>query len=137
LYEAMIAQARAELPNECCGFLAGRIIPNSQSPVGIIMQRFPLVNSADDPGRRYEAEAGSLFQAWRDSREHELDILAIYHSHPTSDPIPSRVDQELSYWPEVVSLIISLKADDPCVRGWWVTESGFQEAEWRVVTDEA
>jgi proteasome lid subunit RPN8/RPN11 len=62
-----------------------------------------------------------------------LDVLAIYHSHPTSEPIPSRTDLERNWWPGVVSLIISLKDEPPRVRGWWLRETNFVEAEWEVV----
>ena len=45
LYAAMVAQAQAELPNECCGLLAGRI----DAGVGRVEQRYPLVNELTSP----------------------------------------------------------------------------------------
>ena len=40
LYSAMLEQARAELPNECCGLLAGTV----EEGVGRVVARYPLVN---------------------------------------------------------------------------------------------
>ncbi|HXG10464.1 MAG TPA: M67 family metallopeptidase [Gemmataceae bacterium] len=135
LYEGVLEQARAEFPNECCGLLAGRL-DQGPPPLGRAVRRYPLVNAADCPARRYYADEKSLVNAVRDLRERGLDVLAIYHSHPTSDPVPSRTDLEQNYWPGVVSLIISLKADVPCVRGWWLADNTYHAAEWEVVPDE-
>jgi proteasome lid subunit RPN8/RPN11 len=91
--------------------------------------RYPLVNALASP-TRYESEPRSLFDAVRDMRRRGLDILAVYHSHPTSPPLPSRLDRELNYGPDVVHFIVSLSTEPPTVRGWWLTETDHREAEW-------
>jgi proteasome lid subunit RPN8/RPN11 len=73
-----------------------------------------------------------MFEAVRDMRRQGIDILAIYHSHPTSAPVPSRTDMERNYSPDVVNLIISLKNKAPETRAWWLTEKDFHEADWRL-----
>ncbi len=78
LYEEMLAQAAAELPNECCGLLAGRVADG----VGVVEARYPLVNAAASP-REYLSDGRSMFAAVRDIDRRGLDILAVYHSHPT------------------------------------------------------
>jgi proteasome lid subunit RPN8/RPN11 len=133
LYEAMVAQAVAELPNECCGLLAGTLRPiDTAGPgpaVGRVVCCYPLVNKAASP-REFLSDAHSLFAAHRDMRNRGLEVLAVYHSHPTSDPVPSRTDLERNYWPGVVSLIISLKGAAPVLRGWWLGAADYQQAEW-------
>jgi proteasome lid subunit RPN8/RPN11 len=119
----MLAHARAELPNECCGLLAG---DRAQAT-----QHYPLVNAAASP-TRYDADSKDLLRAFRDMRERQLEHLAIYHSHPTSDPVPSRTDLAQAFYPGVVYLIISLKADAPSMRGWWLSETEYREAEWEL-----
>src|SRR5262245_25493863 len=113
LYDEMLAQAQAELPNECCGFLAGTMSESEWR----VSRRYPLINKAASPAE-YFAEEHSLFQAHRDMDRQSLELLAIYHSHPTTEPIPSRKDRELNYHGEVVHLIISLKGKEPEMRGW-------------------
>jgi proteasome lid subunit RPN8/RPN11 len=127
LYTALLEQAGAELPNECCGLLAGRIEGN----VGKVERRYPLVNQLASP-REYDAEPRGLFDAARDMRQAGIVELATYHSHPTTDPIPSRTDLERRYGPGVVQLIVSFKTSVPVVRAWWLEEDGFREAEWEV-----
>lgn len=128
LYDEMVAQARAELPNECCGLLAGRIVEG----VGRVESLYPLVNAAADP-KLFESDPVSMFTAHKDMRYRGIDVLAVYHSHPSSDPVPSRTDLERNYSPEVVNLIISLKTDEAVVRGWWLSETDYREAVWTCV----
>jgi proteasome lid subunit RPN8/RPN11 len=130
IYDDMIAQARSELPNECCGILAGTV-HDSSSRVGEVSHRYPLVNAAASVVE-YLSDPKSMFEAVRDMRQRQIDILAIYHSHPGSDPVPSRIDLERNYSPEVVNLIISLKGGVARVCGWWLEGNSCREADWRL-----
>lgn len=126
----MIAHARAELPNECCGLLAGRTESRAKR-LGCIEKLYPLVNAAHSPVR-YLSEEKGLFAAHRDMRALGIEVLAIYHSHPSSPPVPSRTDLAENYWPGVVNFIISLLGPEPEVRGWHLEEDSFSEAEWQL-----
>jgi proteasome lid subunit RPN8/RPN11 len=123
-YADMVAQAQAELPNECCGLLAGRIA----NEMGRVLRRFPLVNAAASP-REFDSEPHSMFAAVKEMRREGLDLLAVYHSHPTSAPDPSRTDLERNYSPEVMNLIVSLAVAVPEMRAWWLAPEGFKEAQ--------
>jgi proteasome lid subunit RPN8/RPN11 len=146
--EEMFAQARAELPNECCGLLAGTIGPDG---VGRVVRRYPLKNAAACPVEylsdpldlfvlysyiffslrarvEYLSDPMDMFAAERDRRQRGIEFLAVYHSHPISDPLPSKTDRERNYSTDVVNLIISLKDGKPTMRGWWLTVDGETEA---------
>lgn len=127
LYADLVAQALAEQPNECCGLLAGVI----QAGEGRVVARYPLVNELASP-TEYNAEPRGLFQAHRDMRERGQEVLAIYHSHPTSPPVPSRKDRERNYSEDVVCVIVSLQSDPPEVRAWWLTADAHREAQLEV-----
>jgi proteasome lid subunit RPN8/RPN11 len=131
LLEEMISQACAENPNECCGLLAGAVADEEGEKVGRVVRRYPLVNAMASP-KEFLSDGRSMLDADKDMRKHGLDMLAIYHSHPTSPPVPSRTDLERNWWPDVVNLIISLAADAPTVRAWWLTDADYREAEWEV-----
>ena len=131
--DAMFAQARQELPNECCGWLAGK----REAGMVRVFKRYPLKNTAASP-TKFSANGPDLPAADRDMREMGLELLAIYHSHPTSDPIPSKTDLAESYYgPEIVNFIISLKGPEPVMRGWQLMESSFSEIEWDLTSDNA
>jgi len=128
----MLAQAQAELPNECCGLLAGRL--PAEEGVVRVERVFPLVNAAASPVE-YLSEPKSLLAAHLAMRTTGLDVVAVYHSHPTSPPIPSQKDRERNYSGETVHFIISLQQWTPVMEGWWLTEESYLKAEWEVVDD--
>jgi [CysO sulfur-carrier protein]-S-L-cysteine hydrolase len=123
----MVAQALSERPNECCGLLAGVVDGNT----GNVSRRYPLVNETASPVE-YLAEPTSLFAAHKDMRERGLEVLAIYHSHPMSPPVPSQKDLALYYWPGTACVIVSLAGATPEVRVWWLGEADYREAEWEI-----
>ncbi len=131
-YIAILEQAQAELPNECCGLLAGRI----EDGVGRVEARYPLVNEAASP-IEYNAEPRSVLAAFKDMRARGIVELAIYHSHTTVPPIPSKTDLQRNYSTEVMNLIIGLGETQPVMRGWWLRDDCFQEAAWELVEPEA
>jgi proteasome lid subunit RPN8/RPN11 len=128
LHAEMVAQAVDEAPLECCGVLAGTVTDG----VGMVAARYPLANAAASP-TEYESDGRAMFDAWRDMRQRGIDVLAVYHSHPTSLPVPSNTDLARNYSESVINLIIGLQAFPPDVRGWWLTASNYREADWDVV----
>lgn len=132
---AMIAQAVAEKPNECCGLLAGVLETRNgeELRIGRVTMRLPLVNELASP-TRYRSDARSILTAETTMRKGKLELLAIYHSHPTSAPIPSQTDlRENPYEDLVVHLIISLQTSPPLVRAWRLTTDNYREEEWEVI----
>ena len=129
---AMILHAQSEIPNECCGLLAGVC----DGDVLRVEKHYRLVNEAASP-IEYLSEPRSMFKADLDMRMLGLEIVAIYHSHPTSELIPSRIDLEHNYIANVVHFIVGLKDADPNVRGWWLTQDRYEEAAWQIVDEPA
>jgi [CysO sulfur-carrier protein]-S-L-cysteine hydrolase len=128
IYDAIIAQAQAELPNECCGLLAGR---PAVEGIASVSQQYPLVNAARSPVE-YLSDAHSMFGAEKARRAAGLEFLAVYHSHPTSAPIPSKKDLDQNFSEDVVNFIISLMDGVPVVQGWWLTATAFCPASWQI-----
>lgn len=128
LHDAMLARAVAEFPHECCGILAGVI----RDEIAIVSRHFPLANCAADPRTEYLSEPRDMLAADRAMRALELDLVAIYHSHPISQPVPSRKDIERNYSERVMNLIISLKEGQPKMRAWWLTNRDFDAGEWEL-----
>jgi len=128
LLEAVVAHARAESPLECCGLLAGHIVDG----VGVVAARYAIENVARS-ATQYETDPRGMLGAFRSMRESETELLAIYHSHPTSEPVPSRRDiARNTYGESAVHVIVSLEKPEPRVCAWWLGEDGFREAEFRV-----
>jgi proteasome lid subunit RPN8/RPN11 len=129
----MVAQALAEKPLECCGLLAGVI----EEGVGRVVKGHPLVNALASP-IEYLWEGKSTLAAMRELTDSGHEVLAAYHSHPSSAPIPSRKDlaqnwEAREFLGDVVHLIVSLVESPPLVRAWWLGETEYREADWEVV----
>lgn len=126
--ETMLRQARAELPNECCGVLGGTASEHELH----VEECYALVNEAASR-IEYRSDPHSMLKACRAMDAAGWVIVGVYHSHPTSEPIPSKTDIARYDGLDAVQFIIGLKDMEPQVRGWWLSESGFTEADWRVV----
>jgi proteasome lid subunit RPN8/RPN11 len=127
----MLAQAISELPNECCGLLGGHLLTESCQQIAQVERRYPLKNAAASPVE-YTSEPYAMFDAMRDLHRLQLEIVGVYHSHPTSPPVPSKKDLERNYDPKVVNVIVSLQEIEPLVRVWWLNGHEFREAQWEI-----
>lgn len=129
VWNGMVAQAVAEMPNECVGVLGGT--RDTDGTIRIV-ERYPLVNVAETPRVEYLSDAKGMFQAVREMDRQGLDLLGVYHSHPTSPPVPSKKDLARNFSEDVVNFIIGLTIEPPEVRGWWLTATEYREAEWQI-----
>ena len=130
----MIAHAQAEFPIECCGALAGTI---GTDGIARIERRYPFVNALGSP-TAYLWEPKDVLDAARDMRARDIEIVAIYHSHPSTDPIPSHTDRDQyaevrPFLGEVMHFIIGLREAAPVTRAWWLDGDERREAEWELV----
>ena len=58
------------------------------------------------------------------------EVLAVYHSHPASAPIPSAKDVAGNHWGgSVVHVIVGLAGAAPDVRAWWIDGASVTPAE--------
>jgi len=64
-----------------------------------------------------------MLAAFKDMRERQFDLVAIYHSHTHSPAYPSATDIGLAYYPEAAYLIISLEEKTkPDIRAYWIRD---------------
>jgi proteasome lid subunit RPN8/RPN11 len=125
IHVEMIAHARRELPNECCGLLAGTI----DGDIGGVTAIFPITNDAASP-TEYATNPRDLMNAFRSMRETNSEPLAFYHSHPASPAFPSAKDiARNTYGETVVHVIVGLAGEEPEIQAWWLSESRFRPAE--------
>jgi [CysO sulfur-carrier protein]-S-L-cysteine hydrolase len=94
--DALVEHARAEEPNEACGLVAFR--------GGTAERYLPARNAAASP---YRFELDTDLENW--FLEDEGYELAVFHSHVSSPPRPSRTDVEnIGLWEGRPYLILSL-----------------------------
>ncbi|HLE58329.1 MAG TPA: M67 family metallopeptidase [Candidatus Limnocylindria bacterium] len=118
LAEAMLAHARAELPNEACGLLAG-------SPAtGDATAFHPARNAAASP-LRFEVDPADLVRLVLAIDAAGEELLAVFHSHTRSAAVPSPSDLRGAGFPTALHLI----ADMTQLRAWRANEGGWSEVE--------
>jgi proteasome lid subunit RPN8/RPN11 len=104
LIDEMVAHAREDLPNECCGMVGGRD--------GEATRVVPVENAAASP-LRYEMDPQGQYDALKSIEDAGEELVAIYHSHTRSAAYPSQTDvNEAVMWPEQAYLIVSLQGEE-------------------------
>src|SRR6266567_3945699 len=129
--DQIIAHAREESPQECCGLIGG-------SADGTARSIYRARNVAVQPLVTYEAAPEDLFLAQRTMRERGEQLIAIYHSHPrATDPQPSQTDVRLAYYPSAVYFIVGLGSEEPCLRAFRLSEreGSWEPVEFEIVAD--
>ena len=124
----MVAHCVRESPLECCGILGG----NSPRVSSIHPLRNDLASET-----RYNADGRDLIEAHIALRQREAEILAIYHSHPRWEAVPSKTDLAENHYGRVPRIIVSLCGNSPEVRVWELEPDSFRELAWRIVEPEA
>lgn len=103
IHDDIIRQANSELPNECCGYLAGtRTADATRVTLGI-----PMTN-ADASPEHFSFDPAEQFAAVRTARAAGLDLVANYHSHPETPARMSDEDIRLAHDTSIVYLIYSV-----------------------------
>ena len=120
----MVAHARAELPNECCGILSGKS--------GRVSKLHRMTNVEASPFR-FSMDPREIAEVDMEAGQNGWDLLAIYHSHTRSEAFPSDTDVRLAagtvgLWPEIRYILVSLMdADAPQVRLFRIADGSITE----------
>ena len=120
LYEEIVAHARSEAPNECCGMIASRD--------GGAVKVYRATNAAASP-LRYEIDGAEQYRIQMQIEDSGLDLGAIYHSHTRTEPYPSQTDINLAFYPDAMYLIVGLASEEPEVRAFTIREGQVRGAQ--------
>jgi proteasome lid subunit RPN8/RPN11 len=119
--EEMIAHAREEAPNECCGMIGGADGSGTTVYRSINAEASPL---------RYSLDASDQFRIMQEMEKRGEELIGIYHSHTGSAAYPSQTDVNLAAYPDAVYVIVSLEdPQNPDLRGFWIRDGQIDETE--------
>jgi len=90
LLRKIFDHSRQALPHECLGLLVGNGID--------AINAIPLNNVSYTPEVEYLADPRQLLEALRSADKAGLEVVAIYHSHPSGPAYPSAADRERAIW---------------------------------------
>ena len=125
LIDEMVAHARDDLPNECCGMVGG-----SDGEAASVVR---VENAAASP-LRFEMDSQGQYDALKAIEDRGGELLAIYHSHTKSAAYPSQTDvNQAVNWPDAIYVIVSLEDPDaPDVKAYWLKDLKIADAEFLV-----
>lgn len=107
LQSQIVAEARAALPNECCGLLEGI----READAIRITALHPAGNLADDPLSGFEIDPAVHFRLLRTLRDTGREVVGCYHSHPNGRAEPSPRDRANGCEEGFVWIIVAMKAE--------------------------
>ena len=113
---AIVAHARRDAPNECCGLLVGKVVgPSEDGTAGPapdfalrassgkkagphVLEAIPCSNGSSEPAKRYEISPVDYFAQIKrcrrinEAQSENFAVVGAYHSHPRSGPEASETD---------------------------------------------
>ncbi len=123
IYEDLIAHAREDAPNECCGLIGGND--------GVAKTVYRARNAEASP-LRYNLDPQDQFRIMTEMDERGEELAGIYHSHTASPAYPSQTDINLAAYPGALYLIVSLAEGEEPLRGYRIEDGTVDEVELQV-----
>ena len=121
----MVDHAKKEWPLECCGILGGK---------GEVVEKAFELRNAEESAVRYFMDPQEQLRIFEEMEGQSMEMVAIYHSHPHTIPFPSETDVKMAFYPEVSSIIISLKDErNPLIKAFRIGKEAIYLEEIEVI----
>jgi [CysO sulfur-carrier protein]-S-L-cysteine hydrolase len=125
-WKTMRRHVSAQTPLEACGLLAGK-----QDSVEKVIR----VRNADQSPVRFRMDAQEQYNAFEWMDAHDLDLVGIFHSHPTGPETVSPTDiAEAAY--QVVHIIWAFTNNVWKARGFWIENAQVSEVTLHVLSEQ-
>ena len=125
IFQEMVDHAKREWPLECCGILGGKD--------KTVQKSFELQNTEKSPVL-YSMSPREQMKVFEEMEKESMRMVAIYHSHPHTIPFPSETDVKLTFYPDISSIIVSLKEEkNPVVKAFQIRQEAIYLEEIEVV----
>jgi proteasome lid subunit RPN8/RPN11 len=125
LADELLAHARAEVPNEACGILAGSLTD------GRATAYHPARNSEASP-YVYMVHPDDLVRIVLGIDDAGQDLVAIFHSHTHTPAVPSPTDRRQAMYPDAFHLLATLMDADAtprqALRAWRIRDADAADA---------
>jgi proteasome lid subunit RPN8/RPN11 len=126
IFQEMVEHARRESPLECCGILSGKD--------KTVEKAYELKN-AEESSTRYSMSPRDQLKVFEEMEKESMKMIAVYHSHPHTIPFPSETDVKLTFYPEILAIIISLNEErSPTVKAFRIDKEAIYLEEIEVIS---
>jgi proteasome lid subunit RPN8/RPN11 len=121
LVNQLLHQAQLSPAQEVCG-LVGQLDEQCEC--------YPIENVATDASVLFALNASEQLAAFKSMKSKGQSLFAIYHSHPSSPPLPSMLDVEEANYRDALYLIISLNTKGVLeMRGFYLLADQTEEVD--------
>jgi proteasome lid subunit RPN8/RPN11 len=114
--EEIIDQARRGYPYEICGLIGGRD--------GLAYTVVSIPNASLAPREFFEMERQAMIDAIMVLQRNNMEVIAIFHSHPDGDERLSEHDIQQATWPDVIYIVVAVSAHGDVEFGVWEIRDG-------------
>lgn len=126
-YDAIVAHARRDHPDEACGLVAGPA--GTDSAVRFV----PMANAERSP-TFYRFDPMEQLAVWREMDDRDEEPVVLYHSHTATPAYPSRTDVALAAEPTAHYVLVSTRdPHDVEFRSYRIVDGEVRPEEVRVV----
>ena len=138
--QIIFSHAQSTYPEECCGVILGHLESDRKTVVEIIPTQnawnretasdFQDSDIESSRKRRYTIAPREMLQLQKSSRDKNLNIIGIFHSHPDYPATPSEFDRNCA-WQEYSYIIVSVQKGRVGDMNSWMLDdnSQFQQEE--------
>jgi proteasome lid subunit RPN8/RPN11 len=130
LLDDVIAHAREEYDDECCGMIAYASSDSDDEPRAMRVHRATNIHASR---KRFEIDGKEVLRTIDEFEDEDSELGAIYHSHTHTAPYPSQTDINFAAnWPGLEWVIVGLAEDEPEVRCYLIEDGAVREVELQV-----
>jgi proteasome lid subunit RPN8/RPN11 len=127
--DAMLAHARAEVPNEACGLLSGSLSDGTASA-------YHPARNVDASPYVYTVHPEDLVRIVFGIEDAGEDLVAIFHSHTHTPAVPSPTDRRQAQYPDAFYVLATLSDPDAsaadALRAWRILDGQSHEVPLRI-----
>jgi proteasome lid subunit RPN8/RPN11 len=128
IYDAIVAHARRDHPDEACGLVAGPA--GTDRPVRFV----PMMNAERSP-TFYRFDSAEQLAVYKEMDANDEEPVVIYHSHTATEAYPSRTDIALAGEPNAHYVLVSTREPDTVeFRSFRILEGQVTEEDVEVVS---
>jgi proteasome lid subunit RPN8/RPN11 len=114
MVDEVLAHARKDHPDECCGIIAAR--------AGAPTRLFAMTNAERSP-TGFVFDPQEQLRVWRAMDDADEELFVVYHSHTMTEAYPSRTDVRWSAnTPGAHWLLVSTRSDEDEVRSFTIDD---------------
>lgn len=130
LLDDVIAHARDEYDDECCGMIAYTPAESDGEPRATRVHRAKNIHASR---KRFEIDGKEVLTTIDEFEDEDSELGAIYHSHTHTAPYPSQTDINFAAnWPGLEWMIVGLADGEPEVRCYLIEDGTVREVELQV-----